>query len=200
MNELPITPWVEKFLIAWIPLFVAIDPIGLVPVFLGLTHDMDTRERRVVAKNATLTAAGVAIVFVFLGKSIFKILGISVADFQMAGGLILFLLASGDIVSRERLETADSRADIGIVPLGLPMIAGPAMLTTLIIMVDSVGILATLVSLVFNMTLVVLALKYSDRLARWIGMRGMRAIHKIVALLLAAIAVNMIRRGWQSIF
>jgi multiple antibiotic resistance protein len=199
MNGIEMPPWIDRFLLAWIPLFVAVDPIGLVPVFLGLTHGMNVEERRSVARLATWTATGVAIIFLFLGKSIFKILGISVSDFQIAGGLILFVLASGDIVSRERTGMDDEHKDIGIVPLALPLIAGPAMLTTLIIMVDSVGIIATLLALAVNMALVVFSLEYSDRLARWIGVRGLRAIHKIVALLLAAIAVNMIRRGWQSI-
>lgn len=192
--------WLAKVLLALIPILVAIDPIGLVPLFLGMTSNMSTDERREVARNASLTAAWVAIAFVFLGKFIFRLLGISVADFQVAGGLILFVLAAGDIVSRERqgVTVGEKRQDIGIVPLGLPMIAGPAMLTTLIIQVDAVGIVATLVALVLNMALVVLALQYSDRLARLIGIRGLKALHKIVALLLAAIAVNMVRRGWQA--
>lgn len=192
-------PGFEKVLLALVPILVAIDPIGLVPMFLGLTQGMPTRERRAVAGAATLTAAAVAVIFLFLGKFIFKLLGIGVADFQVAGGLILFLLASGDIVSAERQGIApDSRSDIGIVPLGLPLIAGPAMLTTLLIMVDTVGAGATLIALALNMALVALALIYSEYLARGIGLRGLKAIHKIVALLLAAIAVNMVRRGWQA--
>ena len=191
--------WFDKILLAGIPLFVAIDPVGLVPLFLALTQGMSPRERGQVANNATVVAMLAAIVFVFLGKSIFKLLGIGVADFQVAGGLILFLLASGDIVTRERQGMApDSREDVGIVPLGLPMIAGPAMLTTLIINVDAVGITATLVALLINMLIVAVLLRYSDLLARGIGIRGMKAIHKIVALLLAAIAVSMVHRGWES--
>lgn len=191
--------WFDRILLAGIPLFVAIDPIGLVPLFLGLTQGMSSRERGTVAKNATVVAALAAIVFAFLGKTIFKLLGISVADFQVAGGLILFLLASGDIVTRERQGVApDSREDIGIVPLGLPMIAGPAMLTTLIISVDTVGMVATMLALFLNMVVVAVSLKYSDHLAHWIGIRGMKAMHKIVSLLLAAIAVNMVRRGWRA--
>lgn len=192
--------WLGKVLLAMIPILVAIDPIGLAPIFLGLTSNMLAEERREVARNASWTAALVAIVFVFLGKFIFRLLGISVADFQVAGGLILFVLAAGDIVSRERqgVTVGEKREDIGIVPLGLPMIAGPAMLTTLIIQVDAVGLAATLAALMINMALVVLTLHYSERLAQLIGIRGLKAIHKIVALLLAAIAVNMVRRGWQA--
>lgn len=198
-GHLPLTFSLQNVLLALVPIFVAIDPIGLVPLFLGLTQGMAVRERRQVARAATLAATLTAIVFVFLGKSIFKLLGIGVADFQIAGGLILFLLASGDIVTRERQGLAlESQQDVGIVPLGLPMIAGPAMLTTLMIMVDTVGIPATMLALLLNMGLVVLALYFSEHLARLISIRGLKALHKIVALLLAAIAVNMVRRGWQA--
>lgn len=196
MPDWPFIQWFESFLLAWIPLFVATDPIGLVPIFLSITRDCTLAERKSIAAHATLTAALVAVVFMFLGKSIFRFLGISVADFQIAGGLILFILAAGDLVGSEN-KVASLPRDIGIVPLGLPMIAGPALLTTLLIQVDSVGVVFTLLALVVNMVLLALALEYSNTIAERVGARGLRAVSKIVALLLAAIAVNMIRRGWQ---
>lgn len=82
-------------------------------------------------------------------------------------------------------------------PLGLPLIPGPATLTTLLILMDSVGVHYTLAALIINLCLVSLALHFSDRLAQWIGMTGLNAISKIISLLLAAIAVSMIRQGWQ---
>lgn len=190
--------WGNKFLLAWIPLFVAIDPIGMVPIFVGLTHNATTRERRAIARGANLTAAVVAIVFMLLGKWVFSVLGISVADFQIAGGLILFILATGDIIGRPG-SVLSTDLDIAIVPLGMPIIAGPAMLTTLLILVDSVGFGFTLLALVINILLLTLALHFCERIVSLVGIRGLRALHKIVALLLAAIAVSMIRRGWQMV-
>jgi multiple antibiotic resistance protein len=190
--------WLEKFLLAWIPLFVAIDPVGLIPVFLGMTEGIEPARRRRISNQAIWTAASVAVGFMFLGKASFRALGISVEDFKVAGGLILLVLAS-----RELLRTDSRRAqlpeDFGVVPLGLPLIAGPATLTTLLILMDSVGVGFALAALLLNLVIVTLAFAFAETLARGIGLTGLRAISKIIALLLAAIAVSMIRRGLQSI-
>ena len=98
---------------------------------------------------------------------------------------------------RRQVEVV-AREDPGVVPLGLPLIAGPAMLTTLLILIDTIGILYTLLSLLVNLLLVYLAIRNSAFLARRIGTLGLRAASKIIMLLLAAIAVSMIRRGWQA--
>jgi multiple antibiotic resistance protein len=192
------THWLEKILLAWIPLFVAIDPVGLVPLFLTMTQQTGQKSRRLIANHATWTAGIIAVIFMFLGKFIFRALGITTADFQIAGGLILFILAAGDMVGNEA-KIYPLPEDVGIVPLGLPIIAGPAMLTSLLIQVETIGPLPTLIALALNMVIVYYAFKYCDLLARRIGTRAMRATSKIVSLLLAAIAISMIRRGWQSL-
>ena len=188
----------RTFLLAWIPLFVAMDPIGLVPLFVGMTDGVALPRRQQVARQATLTAALVAVGFMFLGRAVFHALGITVGDFQVAGGLILLVLATRDLL-RTETTPAPLAEDFGVVPLGLPLIVGPATLTTLLILLDLVGTVYTLAALVANLVLVALAFHLSDRLARWIGLTGMRVISKIISLLLAAIAVSMIRRGWQQV-
>jgi multiple antibiotic resistance protein len=190
--------WFATSLLAIIPLFVAIDPIGLTPLFFGMTKGMTIQQRRSVANQAIWTAAIVAIGFMFLGKFIFRALGIGVSDFQIAGGLILLVLASRDLLNTDLAETPIPK-DAGVVPLGLPLIVGPATLTTLLILIDTVGVRFTLFGLLINLFLLMLALRFADKLLRWIGLTGLRALTKIISLLLAAIAVNMIRRGWQSL-
>jgi multiple antibiotic resistance protein len=187
----------EKFLLAFIPLFVAMDPVGLVPFFLGMTQGIDRPRRERIAWQAIITAAIVAVGFMFLGRWTFRVLGISVGDFQIAGGLILLVLASRDLL---RPGTAAEKLpeDFGIVPLGLPYIAGPATLTTLVILMDSVGFRFALVSLAANLVLVAAAVHYADWLAERFSRAGLRAVSKIIAMLLAAIAVSMIRRGLTS--
>lgn len=190
-------PWFQDFLDAWIPLFVAIDPPGVAPMFLGLTQGVDPAERRNIANQATLTAAIVAIGFLFLGELTLRALDITLADFQVAGGLVLLGLAYRDILGSP--ETAPARReDVGVVPLGTPLVAGPATLTLLLILARSVGLTITLLALLANLVLVLLTFRYSDRLTRFVGLRGLRAAARIVALLLAAIAVHMIRRGWEA--
>ncbi len=191
--------WLTKFLQAFIPLFVAIDPIGLAAIFLGLGQNVAAERRQKIADQAIWTGGLVALGFLFLGTSIFAALGISVGDFQIAGGLILFILAAKDLI-QSAAEPEKLPDDFGVVPLGMPLIAGPASITTLLVLAqnEAIGLIATLAALGFNLVLVVLALHYSDWLGRRIGATGMRAISKIISMLLAAIAVSMIRHGLRS--
>lgn len=187
----------ERFLQAFLPLFVAIDPIGLAAIFLGLGQGVPPAQRQAIARQATLTGGAVALLFLFLGTSMFRALGISVSDFQIAGGLILFILAARELIlpvaAPEKLPP-----DFGVVPLGMPLIAGPALIATLLLLSQTVGVPITLAALVTNLVLVILAFTYSEKLGRVVGATGLRAISKIVAMLLAAIAVNMIRQGLKA--
>jgi len=189
--------WIDKLLLAFIPLFVAVDPIGLVPFYLGMTQGIDRVRRDRIAWQAIITAAIVAVGFMFLGKWTFRVLGIGVGDFQIAGGLILLVLASRDLL-RTGSAVEPLPEDFGIVPLGLPFIAGPAMLTTLVIVMDTAGLWFALAALVANLAVVALAIHYAEWLAQRFGKTGLRAVSKIISMLLAAIAVAMIRRGFTS--
>jgi multiple antibiotic resistance protein len=183
-----------KFLQAFIPMFVAIDPVGLAAVFLGLGQGVPLATRHRIAWQATVTGGGVALGFLFLGQNVFTAVGVSVKDFQIAGGLILFILAARDLVQSEGAPMRLPE-DFGIVPLGMPLIAGPALITTLLLLVQTLGMAATLAALAVNLALIALAFIGSEWLGRTIGQMGLRAISKIVSMLLAAIAVAMIRRG-----
>jgi multiple antibiotic resistance protein len=185
---------VIKFLQCFIPLFVAIDPVGLAAVFLASGHNVPQPTRRRIAWQATVTGGAVALGFLFLGQNIFAALNVSVKDFQIAGGLILFILAARDLTQSES-SPMKLPEDFGIVPLGMPLIAGPALIATLLLLAQTQGVPMTLIALTVNLGIVVLAFVASDWLGRKIGAMGLRAISKIVSMLLAAIAVAMIRRG-----
>src|SRR5947207_6422630 len=184
-----------KFLIAFIPLFVAIDAIGMVAIFIGLGANVDAKRRQQEALIGIGTALVISVGFVFLGKLIFKALGITVADFQVAGGLILLTFAVRDLLELGGDKGLATEA-FGIVPLGMPLIAGPALLTALLVLTDSVGAAYTLLSLILNLVIVAVVFCSADRLTKWLGKQGIRGISKLVSLLLAAIAVSLIRRGW----
>ena len=186
--------WFGHFLVAFIPLFVAIDPIGLVPIYLGMAQGIPRERRNTVANEAVITALLIAVGFLFLGRFIFDALGITDSDFRIAGGLILFGLAAQDILSSDR-RNADAQTDFGVVPLGMPIIAGPAMLTALLSLTNSAGLAMTITALLINLFLVLFALRAATLFEKLLGLRAMRAFSKIVALLLAAIAVNLVRRG-----
>ena len=189
---------IQKFFLAFIPVFVAIDPIGLVAIFLGLGTSASRERRKRQAFLGIFTALCVAVGFIFLGKIIFAALGITVADFQVAGGLILLGLAGRELLGLGPHDR-DSSDEFGIVPLGMPLIAGPALLTALLILVDTVGLVFTLISLLVNLGLVAIAFCNADQFTRWMGKQGLRGVSKIIALLLAAIAISLIRRGWHTV-
>ncbi len=190
-------PFLRHFILAFIPLCVAIDLMGLVPVYLSLAGNVEPEQRRSAILQAVFTAFSVGLCFIFLGRLIFAALGITVADFQIAGGLILLAVAMQDLVTSDSLPRVPAK-DFGVVPLGLPLIAGPGMLTALLTLVETVGAPVTLAALVANLALVYGALRCAGLISRLVGVMTMRAISRIVALLLAAIAVNLIRRGLQS--
>ena len=188
----------RKFLECFIPLFVTIDPVGLAAIFLALSRNVPVAKRRRIAKQATVTGGIVALLFLFLGRLIFVAIGIGEGDFQIAGGLILFIIASRELTQSMSEEKRNLPDDFGVVPLGMPLIAGPATIATLLVISQSVGFWMTLLALAVNLGLVALAFAQSERLERLVGQTGLRAVSKIIALLLAAIAVHIVRLGFAS--
>jgi multiple antibiotic resistance protein len=182
------------FFLSFIPLFVAIDVLGTVPLFVSLTDTMDHKEKSKLITDATFTALAVSVVFLFGGKMIFNYLGITGDDFRVGGGIVLLVLAVNDLLfasdDRRRPQTS-----IGVVPLGIPLIIGPAALTTLLIIVDSYGYIAAVISLFFNLLLVWLVFRNSSQLTRLMGEAGSKAFSKVASLFMAAIAIMMIRVG-----
>ena len=188
-------PGLRTSLQVFIPLFIAIDPVGLAAVFLAAGAGIPAARRSRMARQAVVTGGVVAFLFLLLGRTIFDLLGISVNDFEVGGGAILLVLAVRDIAGAGGAEVVPPE-DFGVVPLGLPLIAGPATIATLLLLTQTKGLSLTLASLVANLLIVGIVLAQSQRISRFVGERGLRAVSKIVSLLLAAIAVAMIRRGW----
>lgn len=184
----------ESIFLSFIPLFVAVDPLGMLPVFLSLTADMDVTGRRTVARQAVLTALLISIGFLMVGKFIFRVLHITTGDFLVAGGAILFILAVRDLVAEGSREHLGSGA-VGVVPLGTPLIAGPAVLTTSLVLVEAYGWFPTLVSIVLNLLLAGAVFGASEPVVRVVGRTGLQIVSKIVSLFLAAIGVLLVRMG-----
>jgi len=191
----------QEFGLTFVPLFVAMDAIGVLPILLPLAQDMKANERRRVIRLAMLTALGLGLGFVAIGKGIFLFLGIEVADFLVAGGLILFILAAKDLITGKMMEAeASVGADmVGVVPLGTPLVVGPAVLTTLLILTDLYSIVIVIVSFIINLAIAWLLFAQANRVVAFLGQGGVRATSKIVSLFLAAIAIKMIRQGVLAI-
>ncbi len=187
----------QTFLLAFIPLFVAIDVVGVLPIFVSLTEHLSNEHRKKLTLEATLTAFVISVVFLAAGKLLFSFLGITESDFKVGGGIVLLVFAVNDLLtSKERKR--DPESTVGVVPIGIPLIMGPAALTTIILVVDSYGYGWAIASLVVNMLIVLLVFLQAERISRLLGKSGSRAIGKVVSLFLAGIAVSMIRIGVQE--
>jgi len=184
----------KSIFLSFIPLFVAVDAVGVLPIFVSLTEGLEQKVRTKIILQSMLTAAGLAIGFVLVGKLVFRFLGITMGDFMIAGGAILFCLAIIDMVSPTKERRIPS-PELGAVPLGTPLIAGPAVLTTSMLVVSQYGIVPTVVSLLTNILLAGLLFRLSFSLMKFLGEAGAKALSKITSLLLAAIAVMLIRKG-----
>jgi multiple antibiotic resistance protein len=185
---------IKNFLLALIPIFVAMDAIGVLPFFLSFTEGMKKLERKRVLRASILTGFVVSLGFLAVGKFVFTVIGITVSDFKVAGGTILLVIAIRDLLFPERKRSI-ADGTVGVVPLGVPLIVGPAVLTTTIISVDTYGYIPTIVSLILNLLFAGWVFSRSDFLIRLLGEGGAKGVGKVVSLLLAAIAVMMIRRG-----
>ena len=187
--------------LTFVPLFVAMDAVGNLPIFLALTQETKAAHRRRAVHLSTLTALGVGLGFVAIGKAIFLLLGIEVADFLMAGGIILLILAIRYLITGKAIEAEDVSASemIGVVPLGTPLVVGPAVLASLLLLIGQYRIPIVILSFILNLVIQWVLFRQADRIVNFLGRTGVNAISKIVMLLLAAIAVKMIREGFMTI-
>lgn len=184
----------NDFLLAFIPIFVAVDAPGLLPIFASFVEGADRKVRARVIVQAMITAILLAAGFIFLGNWIFKVLGITVGDFAIAGGALLFAIAITDIMNpdnRRRVPTDE----LGAVPLGTPLIVGPAVLTTTMLIVGQFGVFVTLTSVTLNILIAGAVCFLADALISLVGVAGVKALSKVMSLLLAAIAIMMMRKG-----
>ncbi len=187
---------IQSLVLSFIPLFVAIDPIGIMPMYLSLTRELESGERKKIARDSILTACILGVIFVLAGKFIFKVLGITVSDFAIAGGILLFIFSILDLLREENPEVKKRQSySLGVFPIGTPLIVGPAVLTTLIILVDTQGFISTLIAFGLNLLMLGVVLYKADTILSFLGESGARAFAKIMSILLAAIAIMMIRRG-----
>jgi multiple antibiotic resistance protein len=192
---------IRELALTFVPLFFAMDAVGNLPIFLALTQEVQPKHRRHTVNLAALTALGVGLGFVAIGKAIFLLLGIEVADFLMAGGIILLILAVRYLITGKMVETQDLSASVtvGVVPLGTPLVVGPAVLATLLLFMGQYRIPIVLSSFILNLIIQWLLFRQADRIVNFLGRTGANAVSKIVMLLLAAIAVKMIREGVMAI-
>lgn len=199
----------DLLLTAAIALFVTIDPVGLGPVFAGLTGGMEAKYRRRMAVKGTLIGAGILFAFAFVGEALLNALGISTAAFRIGGGILLLLLAIDMVFAREsglRTTTEDEnvearhRPDISVFPLAIPLIAGPGAMTSIVLfmgradgdLVLQAAVLGVLAAVLLGTLLVLL---FAGEVSRVLGRTGINVINRVLGILLTALACQFIIDG-----
>ncbi len=189
----------EGFLKSFIPLFFALDALGVLPLYARFSINLDKTKRHKVLRDSIITAFLVTLVFVIFGNKVLLYLNISIHDFLIAGGVILFIISTRDLVGGGRDDLAGQEDLFAVVPLGVPLLAGPAVLTTSLIIFNSFGFFYVLISLLLNLLIAGMIFKYALTILRFVSRRWVEAISKVFVLLLASIAIMFIRTGLRGL-
>ena len=208
MFATPVTDLPAAVLAAFLPLFVAINIPGILPLYIGMTETFTPDDRRQLLVRALAAALVLAVLMLFAGQVIFDTLGITLNDLRVGGGIILLTIAVADLAfgdaknrrggekqERKRITEATEPVDLPVVPLGIPLIIGPGAITTILVTDGQFGWEITLLSIALNMLLVFVAFTFGPSLLRLFGPGTSKAVAKVASLFLAAISVAMIRAG-----
>jgi multiple antibiotic resistance protein len=180
---------------AVIALFIIVDPFGNIPIFIGLTENVPEIQRKKVYNTATLVGVVLLLVFAFTGQEILNIFGLSIYAFEVAGGILLLIIAIRILISGTRDSTDSSPESLGAVPIAIPLLVGPGAITTTIFNLQVYGIEAAILSVLIVLGLTWVILRFIGRIYKFLGKTGSLVISRVMALLIAAIAVQYILIG-----
>jgi multiple antibiotic resistance protein len=207
-------PLLETAIYAFVTFFVVLDPLGMGPIFIALTRGESREYRRQMAIRGTLIAAIILLAFAFAGDLLLRMLGVSIAAFRIAGGVLLFLISFDMLFAHatpirrttaRETEEAESKHDISVFPLAIPLIAGPGGLTSVILLMGRTQgdvvldalVLGTMALVLIIMLVVLLA---ADQFVRWLGETGTNVISRVLGIILAALAVQFVIDGVNEAF
>lgn len=190
-------------------IFAIVDPLGTLPFYVSLTEGFDAADRAVIVRRAVLVMGGVLALFAILGRFVFSIFGLSLGAFEIAGGALLFIVAFDMLhgeVTRVRLTVQDReeaiarRDELSVVPLAIPLLAGPGAISVVMIYEGNAGsdpliILATFVAIVITTALTFVVLRFGDGILRSMGRVGVMAMTRVLGLILAAVGVQFVIDG-----
>lgn len=187
-----------------------LDPIGVLPFFVLMTRGGSRDDIRNISNRAVLVATSLLLVFAFLGDLILSFLGINIADFEIAGGILLLLFALRDALSNEplgvsELHTPASKAklaeSIAVIPIATPLLAGPGSLTTVILLArDPYGPLVSVVAILVDCSIAWILFRASSVITDLIGPTNLMIVGKVMDILMAAIAISFLTSGITTIF
>ncbi|CAC12198.1 conserved hypothetical membrane protein [Thermoplasma acidophilum] len=186
---------VVEFLKIFIPLFIVIDPFGSLVLFTSMTYNFNESEKLRATKDAVFYGGIILVLFALAGEYIIYFFGISIEALEMAGGIILLLMAVEMIMEGNRPKSSGSEIvdyDIGIVPFATPMLAGPGAISLVIILMKGpiIAKIYTIISIAIIFAMVYIFFKWSSVVSKFIGAKVMKAISRIFGLLLAGFAIQ----------
>lgn len=189
----------------FVTLWVTIDPLGTVPLYLSVTKDLPSAARRAAAVRATIIAFGLLAAFLFFGQYLLGVMRIEMLSFQIAGGIILFLFSLTMIFDRGGPEAAhgDKGHDVAVFPLAMPSIAGPGALLSVVVLTDNnthsfLQQTLTCVVLVVVLIITLILMLLGERLLKLIGRSGANILSRVMGMILAAVAVQMVYSAFHG--
>jgi multiple antibiotic resistance protein len=180
---------------AAIALFLIVDPLGDIPIFVGLTETMADAQRKKVYNVATLVGFILLLVFAFTGNEILTIFGISIESFEVAGGILLLIIAIRILISGSMHENVESPESLGAVPIAIPLLVGPGAITTTIFNLQAYDTVVAILAVVIVLSITWVILRFINGIYKFLGKTGALVIARVMALLIAAIAVQYILTG-----
>jgi multiple antibiotic resistance protein len=185
----------HDFWMCFVPLFVAVDAIGVLPIFHSLTRGLDSIHHRRILGQSVATAFVVGLAFLLVGPFVLRIVGVEVHDFMVAGGILLLLISLSDLLTGQKRQRMVDPMTIGAVPIGVPLITGPAVFTTSVLLSNEYGMFAAGASLLVNILIAGAVFSLAKPISRILGDAGSKTLSKVASLFLASIAVMLIRKG-----
>ena len=182
-----------SFAKAFLVLFIITDPLGNLPVFLALTGKQTSEKRQRTLRVAVLTGFVLLLFFSLIGQAFLSLFNISLTDFKIAGGALLFVIGIKILIGDKLTEPEDD--DVGAVPLGCPLLAGPGAITTTIVLIGDYGLNMTLYAVMANFLVSWIIFNFANPIYRVLGETGSKIIARIMAILIAAVAVKYLRIG-----
>ncbi|MCH8003638.1 MAG: MarC family protein [Nanoarchaeota archaeon] len=193
--ELPITDFIKVFF----AIFVAMDAIGILPIFSALTQKLSVKDRKKNVDRAILIATILLLIFLFFGTTLLGYFGISMESFKIAGGIILLIIGVKIVLGLRLREERAKKYEVAAVPLATPLITGPAVITVIILLTTEFGYLLTLVASLLNLLITWIVLRQTELLFKIFGRQGSDVVARIMGLILTALAVEFIKQGWISL-
>lgn len=186
----------EALTLTFVPLFIAIDAIGTLPFVLSAITGLPQAQKLHTINTATITAALVGLVFLFLGQAVLNLMGISVASFAIGGGIVLLALSINQLITGRMMDVLKEEM-VAVMPIGTPLLSGPATITTLLLLTTQFPLYIILLSFTLNIILAWFIFRVGEYIVHFMGQGGIKALTRIFSLLLAAIAVDMVLTGLE---